>query len=87
MRKVISEVKTSDVYLSDLTGADVLGLQSSGGNKFVLSKTSNGFEFVGNNNLQSCSKTQYKTLKEAVDSNGDIFIFDSTRELFKWMSE
>ena len=87
MKKVILEEKSSEVYLSDLMATSIIGMETSHGNKFVLSKTNSGFECVGNNNLSSSGKTNYKSFKDALEGFENVFVFETTKELFKWMSE
>jgi hypothetical protein len=88
MRKVILEEKKSEVYLSDLNEGSIVGVRTNLGGKFALSKTRSGYEFIGNGNLLTGSKTQYESLNKAlIEMNQDVFIFDTSKDLFKWMSE
>ena len=86
MRKVILENKKEEVYLSDLNEDSIVGVQTSIC-KFVMSRTKNGYEWIGEINLSSNEKSQYKTIKEACHGNSEVYQFDTMKELFKWLSE
>lgn len=87
MKKVILEEKKSEVYLSDLNDKSIIGAESSAGNKFIMSTTDSGIEFIGNNNVTSHTKTQYTDVKKALFGFYNIYLFDNAKECFKWMSE
>ena len=87
MKKVILEEKKIEVYLNDLTSSSIVGLESSSGNRFALCKTNAGYEYVGEANFLSAGKCSYLNLENALKSKGDLFVFETTKELFKWMSE
>jgi hypothetical protein len=87
MKKVILQAKISEVYLDDLVTGDFIGTQTESGLKFMLSATKDGYEFISERNLTSSSKGSYGTFKSSVAYCENLFVFESAKELFKWMSE
>ena len=87
MKKVILEVKSSEVYLDDLNDENFIGMQTLHGSKFILSARSDGYEFIGEKNLISRGKSSYRNFNEAIAGCHSLFVFESAKELFKWMSE
>jgi hypothetical protein len=87
MKKVISEEKRSEVYLSDLTSLSIVGLENGSGDRFALCSTDVGYEFIGLNTIYSTRRLKYSSLKEALVNRENLFVFETTKELFKWMSE
>jgi hypothetical protein len=89
MKKVILELQPEEekVYFKDLTRRDLIGMQNKAGVKFILYAREDGYDFIGDNNLIIGSEVQYNTFNEAIDNCHSLFVFDTTKELFKWMSE
>ena len=88
MKKVILESREGEVYLSDLNNDSIIGLQSTSvSNKFILSRTNKGFEWIGEANLHSKDKCQYKSIKNACKGEINIYVFGTIKELCKWISE
>jgi hypothetical protein len=85
MKKVIIGKKLECVYIEDLKCHDIIGVKSSLGNKFFLSKRESSFQWVGEMNIASSSKGQYSSLESALAPYHDVFLFDSHSELFEWL--
>ena len=87
MKKVILQEKRNEVYLDDLKDEDFIGMQTKGGNKFILSARKHRYEFIGGVNLMYGGKIHYSNFKSAITDKYSLFLFDTAKELFKWMSE
>jgi len=92
MKKVIIEQKSDNVYLSDLSKKDIIGIiWKSGAKGFIQRSEDRGFYAISdikeshifehkvfyNSIFEYCSQKQIE----------NVFVFDNEKELFKWMSE
>ena len=87
MKKVILQEKSSRVYLKDLSQKDIIGMQNGCGIKYILLQTIKGYEYISDENILSGSRIQYTNLYAALENCHSLFVFDTSKELFKWMSE
>jgi hypothetical protein len=92
MKKVILEEKKSDVYLSDLNEGSNIGIHWSSGEKgFILHSREKGFYSYGSiSKFDLEDKVFEPTIKKYINNNKgitEVFVFDTAKDLFKWMSE
>jgi hypothetical protein len=85
MKKVIIGKKSVEVYLEDLNPADIIGIETTLGSRFFLSKTALGVEWIGESNIASSVKPQYEYFTDSFNSVPNVFVFETYKELFKWL--
>lgn len=91
MKKVIIKQEEEKVYLSDLDSSSLVGLEFNQGLKaFLLYSCEKGFYCVNNTDFSKLeSKIFEDTIKDFVETCKvqEVFVFETHKELFKWMSE
>lgn len=91
MKKVIIKQEEEKVYLSDLDSSSLVGLELNQGLKaFLLYSCEKGFYCVNNTDFSKLeSKVFEYTIKGCIEKMNvkNVFVFETHKELFKWMSE
>lgn len=91
MKKVIIKQEEEKVYLSDLNSRSLVGLEFNQGVKaFLLHSCEKGFYCINNTDFSELeSKVFEVTIKGYVEDMNvkNLFVFETHKELFKWMSE
>lgn len=89
MKKVIFKKRTEEVYLSDLNDDSIIGIQWKTGVKTFVVNSNDGFVGCGKlstlGSWEKDSKKEY--VKTAIEQKPEIFVFETEKELFKWLSE
>lgn len=93
MKKVILKEKIEEVYLSDLNEDSVVGVQwiDDVKSSFVYNKCQEEYTQIANDRSNTISMNGKKTIKEYIEYIGTkhikVYLFETQKELFKWLSE
>lgn len=91
MKKVIIKQEEEKVYLSDLDSSSLVGLEFNQGVKaFLLYSCKKGFYCINNTDFSELESKDFEdTIKGYIEEMNvkNVFVFETHKELFKWMSE
>ena len=92
MKKVVKESEIT-VTLSDIHNNSVIGIYSVSTGKGLVSKNHNGyFEYIRTNSISANQSpepfnSKYGLVEYYLKQGKDIYVFDSVKELYKWLAE
>lgn len=90
MKKVIlNENKKDKVYLKDLDNDNIVGILWEDKEKTTCIKFENSFFEVDNfqNTAKKLNEKDIQRYIKGSDSIIEVYVFDTMKELFKWLSE
>ncbi len=92
MKKVVKESEIT-VTLSDIHDNSVIGIYSVNTGKGLVSKNHNGFfehirtRSISANQSPEPYNSKYELVEVYLRLGKDIYVFDSVKELYKWLAE
>lgn len=91
MKKLITQTQTTKdvMYLSEITDKRIIGFLNSCGDKFFITPTKEYWVCIGLINFTTDIKLIFYSFEDLINSlkdKEDVFVFDTSLELFKWIS-